>query len=984
MIVRTYQRRHRIGRSLSDGCGGDGSSQSQDSPWCSSQEESGWWQSDHGNTTPSLFSDSDTQEGLGANLVKARSLPWTYRNTQTDFAENSITDTHSSIDAQQHHRFGDEFEGRATREGLVRNNDNIRVLKSFKDRSAWSHKVTSTGSIWGGATTPVTSTLLEAQESGEMMEHMDEANFALDGLRPEQPLQIQRASLQSVLSLCGSMQRRRILRTHSLVKPLLDAVVALPTDDSPLALAAAAVLYFLALDGQNEELFDSVGCVQFLMRLLGSSPPQPPKKSSFSIGNKLAGLGTRMKTGSAGMAAVDQGGAAVVAEVHELFAREEKIDDNQDEWSGYLLGQELTAKWLALLTLEKACLSTVVLEDNSGAARKADGFFKERLRELGGLDTICNLAASCLCNLQDALEEEETEEDKRSRGFKALEKCEKNGGVGMLLRCLRVMENVTFLSELNQRHLLELRLRRGQGDAPASFVGLVISTIKVLSELAHCQKEMKKALGRQTNEVCITGKELTRPKISFKHASSAVKGIGTTSSGHFNKHDSAGASTVKPKGVMSFSSLPDRTSAGSGDVTSVGSDLIKRSHSKPLFRFSKPAENLVESSSGRTVTCSTAMGNGKALIKRIPVSARSQHTQELVSLSSGSWFSKLHEHPQKVTASKRKESLDMEDSQDPFAFDEVDLDLGFEKGSKKKSRKAGKAVQLEEVSDASKANQDRRENSVANGKHDGTVESSISPYAAVYNDCLLSAVKVLMNLTNDNPIGCCQVAVCGGLGVIASLLVAHFPSPQSGLQEEGLEHRIGSLQHGSSEMLEGKSGQADQDLDLVVVALGVLCNLVEKDEGNRARLATLEVDLPSYVTLKEGSVLHDSSMIALLCALFLSKHGAGEAAEAVEEKIAMEIDVEEKFKQGEREAEDMIVEAYAALLLAFLSRESDRARFAIAQHLPGDDLTVLVPVLERFVAFHLSLNMLSQETHRAVKDVIDSCRQPLLVMPLLT
>lgn len=35
-------------------------------------------------------------------------------------------------------------------------------------------------------------------------------------------------------------------------------------------------------------------------------------------------------------------------------------------------------------------------------------------------------------------------------------------------------------------------------------------------------------------------------------------------------------------------------------------------------------------------------------------------------------------------------------------------------------------------------------------------------------------------------------------------------------------------------------------------------------------------------------------------------------------------------------------------------------------------------------AFHLSLNMLSQETHRAVKDVIDSCRQPLLVMPLLT
>jgi hypothetical protein len=111
--------------------------------------------------------------------------------------------------------------------------------------------------------------------------------------------------------------------------------------------------------------------------------------------------------------------------------------------------QYYTWNWLLIRKLHDLCHA-----DNSGAARKADGFFKERLRELGGLDTICNLAASCLCNLQDALEEEETEEDKRSRGFKALEKCEKNGGVGMLLRCLRVMENVTFLSELNQVSLL--------------------------------------------------------------------------------------------------------------------------------------------------------------------------------------------------------------------------------------------------------------------------------------------------------------------------------------------------------------------------------------------------------------------------------------------------------------------------------------------------------------------------------------------------
>jgi hypothetical protein len=52
----------------------------------------------------------------------------------------------------------------------------------------------------------------------------------------------------------------------------------------------------------------------------------------------------------------------------------------------------------------------------------------------------------------------------------------------------------------------------------------------------------------------------------------------------------------------------------------------------------------------------------------------------------------------------------------------------------------------------------------------------------------------------------------------------------------------------------------------------------------RAHLVTLEVELPSYVILKEVC-----GMTVLLCALFLSKHGASEAENAVEEKIAMEV-----------------------------------------------------------------------------------------------
>lgn len=44
-----------------------------------------------------------------------------------------------------------------------------------------------------------------------------------------------------------------------LVKPLFDSVVGLPLDDPPLALAAAAVLYFLALDVSLSAYSDDLG-----------------------------------------------------------------------------------------------------------------------------------------------------------------------------------------------------------------------------------------------------------------------------------------------------------------------------------------------------------------------------------------------------------------------------------------------------------------------------------------------------------------------------------------------------------------------------------------------------------------------------------------------------------------------------------------------------------------------------------------------------
>jgi len=61
---------------------------------------------------------------------------------------------------------------------------------------------------------PPTATLMETQEYGEMMECVDEVDFALDGLKKGQGVRIRRASLLSLLNVCGATQQRRLLRAQ--------------------------------------------------------------------------------------------------------------------------------------------------------------------------------------------------------------------------------------------------------------------------------------------------------------------------------------------------------------------------------------------------------------------------------------------------------------------------------------------------------------------------------------------------------------------------------------------------------------------------------------------------------------------------------------------------------------------------------------------------------------------------------------------------
>jgi hypothetical protein len=87
-----------------------------------------------------------------------------------------------------------------------------------------------------------------------------------------------------------------------------------------------------------------------------------------------------------------------------------------------------------------------------------------------------------------------------------------------------------------------------------------------------------------------------------------------------------------------------------------------------------------------------------------------------------------------------------------------------------------------------------------------------------------------MNLTNDNPIGCQQIAVCGGLETMSTLIAGHFPSFSSSIS------LVGEMQEDGSSIEPDNQNDVhltDQELDFLVAILGLLVNLVEKDGDNR-------------------------------------------------------------------------------------------------------------------------------------------------------
>ena len=214
-----------------------------------------------------------------------------------------------------------------------------------------------------------------------------------------------------------------------------------------------------------------------------------------------------------------------------------------------------------------------------------------------------------------------------------------------------------------------------------------------------------------------------------------------------------------------------------------------------------------------------------------------------------------------------------------------------------------------------------------------------------------SVLSVLMNVTNENIEGC--EAVCGeddgGLLIIASLI------PWFARSVEGY-----TLSELKSKQQRSRVPRDDAGSSLLNAALALLVNIIEVDTSMAGKLRSTMVDI-------DGKAV---SFIDVLTLLFLQSGGADDdkddANDAADEHVTAEM-----IEKHQRDGDDVILQAYTALLLAFLIEDQPAMRAEVTSRFPPSaGLKPLADTLERFHSFHESLNSISAaSSDRLVKVV---------------
>ena len=222
---------------------------------------------------------------------------------------------------------------------------------------------------------------------------------------------------------------------------------------------------------------------------------------------------------------------------------------------------------------------------------------------------------------------------------------------------------------------------------------------------------------------------------------------------------------------------------------------------------------------------------------------------------------------------------------------------------------------------------------------------------------LKSALCTLTNVTNENEEGCNAVVGDDGRGLltIASLV------PFLARNIEGFSFED------ASDRRRSRTPADDSGSSLLAATLVLLVNVVEADS------TTAETLRATFVSLRgaRGRSRTRASFVDILTALYLHAGGADEDEDTVtaETPDTVTADAIEAYS-SKTNGDDLILQAYTGLLLAFLIENQPAARADVVARFPDASLKPLADTLERFHAFHDSLNSISARSSDRLERVV--------------
>ncbi|XP_005183188.2 protein wings apart-like isoform X1 [Musca domestica] len=239
----------------------------------------------------------------------------------------------------------------------------------------------------------------QIQEIGEYQEMDDDVEYILDALQPHNPLSTRCLSALQLATKCMVPAFRMHVRAHGVVTKFFKALSDASRDLS-LGLCTTAIMYILSQEGLNMDL--DRDSLELMMLLLESEQT-----------------------------------VAAPADHANYERNKQRVRELCEELKGQGKGTHLNVDSITVGTLAMETLLSLT-------SKRAGEWFKEELRELGGLEHIIKTINDCCRPVIDNVYSE--------TGINWTRPLLDN--MQTVERCLRVLENVTQLNEENQKYIL--------------------------------------------------------------------------------------------------------------------------------------------------------------------------------------------------------------------------------------------------------------------------------------------------------------------------------------------------------------------------------------------------------------------------------------------------------------------------------------------------------------------------------------------------